>query len=60
MKTHRCHDGGKILVNVCLVSHFLFWTEPQTIMSSDSGDDSDYVPIAPQNEGQYAYSWSFN
>lgn len=60
MKTHRCHDGGKIPVNVCLVSHFLFWTEPQTIMSSDSGDDPDYVPTAPQNDGQYACSWSFN
>ena len=60
MKTHRYHDSGEISVNVCLVSRFLFWTEPWTIMSSDSGDDPDYVPTVPQNDGEYAYSWSFN
>ena len=57
MKTHRCHDGSEISVNVCLVSHFLFRTELRTIMSSDSEDDADYVPTAPQNNGLYAYSW---
>ena len=60
MKSHRYHDGSEISANVCLVSPFLFGTELRTIMSSDSGDDLDYVPTVPQNDGQYAYSSVFN
>jgi hypothetical protein len=60
VETHRYHDSGKLSVNVCLVSSFLFWTEPRTTMSSDSEDDPDYTPTAPQNDGQYTYSSSFN
>ena len=55
VKTYRCHDGGQISLNVCLVSRFLFRTEPRTTMSSDSEDDSDYEPTAPQNDGLYPY-----
>ena len=52
MRVDEKRDGGKISLDLRLVSDFLFWTEPRTIMSSDSEDDPDYVPTAPQNDGQ--------
>ena len=56
METHRCEDGGTTSGDGRLVGAFLFWTEPRTTMSSDSEDDPDYVPTAPQNDGLYVYS----
>ena len=46
---------GAITTSVRLVSDSLSWTKYQTIMTSDSEDDSDYIPTEPQNDGLYSY-----